>query len=157
MNSDNIDDYLGNQDIVKVANKAASSFSNTLSRDEIQTCILSAMWKAKKKYKEGSKCKLTSYIHKGVVFECLTQRKFNMDKSRSGNTPMYRIEDKNQDIDRIDMLDQLQVCPDPQLVYDRFYRNMTINELAAERGVCGETIRIRLKKNLKKLRHTLSK
>ena len=74
----NIKDYLENEDIIKVANKAASSFSSTLSRDEIQSCILSALWKAKTRYKSGGRCKLTSFIHQGVVYECLTQRKFNL-------------------------------------------------------------------------------
>ena len=153
MSDQNIDDYLNNQNIVKVANKAASSFSKTLSRDEIQTCILSALWKAKKKYREGSKCKLTSYIHRGVVFECLTQRKFNLEKSKQLT---ISVPDRKNDVETIDMLDQIQVCQDPDLIYDRFYKGMTINEMARERGVCGETIRIRLKKNLKKLKYAMS-
>ena len=148
-----IEDCLKDQNIVRVANKAASSFSNILSRDEIQTCILSALWKAKKKYKVGSKCKFTSYIHRGVVFECLTQRKFNLAKS---SQLTISIPDSKNDIETIDMLDQIKMCEDPELIYDRFYKNMTIKEIAQDRGVCGETIRIRLKKNLKKLRYLMS-
>lgn len=151
--SNNIEDYLSNDDIIKVANKAASSFSGTLSRDEIQSCILSALWKAKKRYKEGSKCKLTSFIHKGVVFECLTQRKFNLAKT---SQLTISVPEKRNDTERVDMLDQIQQCDDPELIYDRFYKNMTINEIAEDRGVCGETIRIRLKKNLKKLRQSMT-
>tara|TARA_Y100001973_G_C5202978_1_gene339228 strand:- start:44 stop:511 length:468 start_codon:yes stop_codon:yes gene_type:complete len=151
--SSNIEDYLSNEDIIKVANKAASSFSPTLSRDEIQSCILSALWKAKKRYKEGSKCKLTSFIHRGVVFECLTQRKFNIAKTKQLT---ISVQEKRDDTERIDMLDEIEQCDDPSLIFDRFYKNMTINEIAKDRGVCGETIRIRLKKNLKKLRQSIS-
>ena len=151
--NNNIEDYLSNDDIVKVANKAASSFSGTLSRDEIQSCILSALWKAKKRYKQGSKCKLTSFIHRGVVFECLTQRKFNLAKTCQLT---ISVPEKRNDTERVDMLDQIQQCDDPELVYDRFYKSMTINEIAKDRGVCGETIRIRLKKNLKKLRQSMT-
>jgi DNA-directed RNA polymerase specialized sigma24 family protein len=58
----------------------------------------------------------------------------------------------------VDMLDTINTkCEDPSLVIDRFYNNMTIGELAKARGVCGETIRIRLKKNLEKLRLSLTK
>jgi DNA-directed RNA polymerase specialized sigma subunit len=149
-----IDDCLKNEDVIRVANKAASSFSNVLSRDEMQTCILSALWKAKNKYIEGSKCKFTSYVHRGVVFECLTQRKFNLAKTNQLN---FNVPDRKNDLERIDMLDEIQQCDDPELIYDRFYKNMTIKEIAKSRGVCGETIRIRLKKNLKKLRHSMSK
>ncbi|MQF98082.1 MAG: hypothetical protein FI729_00930 [SAR202 cluster bacterium] len=151
--SNGIEDYLSNEDIVKVANKAASSFSSTLSRDEIQSCILSALWKAKKRYKTGSKCKLTSFIHRGVVFECLTQRKFNLART---NQLTISVPEKRNDTERVDMLDEIQQCDDPELIYDRFYKNMTINEIAKDRGVCGETIRIRLQKNLKKLRKSMS-
>lgn len=151
--SNSIEDYLSNEDIVKVANKAASSFSSTLSRDEIQSCILSALWKAKKRYKLGSKCKLTSFIHRGVVFECLTQRKFNLART---NQLTISVPEKRNDTERVDMLDEIQQCDDPELIYDRFYKNMTINEIAKDRGVCGETIRIRLQKNLKKLRKSMS-
>ena len=148
-----IEDYLSNDDIIRVANKAASSFSGILSRDEIQSCILSALWKAKRRYKEGSTCKLTSFIHRGVQFECLTQRKFNLAKTAQLT---ISVPDKRDDIERVDMLDQIQQCDDPELIYDRFYKSMTISEIAKARGVCGETIRIRLKKNLKKLRQSMS-
>ena len=36
-------------------------------------------------------------------------------------------------------------CDDPDLMYDRYYNNMTIKEIAQQRGVCGETIRIKIK------------
>ena len=149
-----IEEILKDQNIVRIANKAASSFASVLSRDEIQTCILSALWKAKKKYKPNSKCKFTSYLHKGVVFECLTQRKFNLEKTKQLT---ISIEDKKSGTDTVDMLDQINACEDPELIYDRFYKNMTIKEIATDRGVCGETIRIRLKKNLKKLKYAMSK
>ena len=32
-----------------------------------------------------------------------------------------------------------------EYLYDRYYKNMTIKEIAQERGVCGETIRIKIK------------
>ena len=56
------------------------------------------------------------------------------------------------------MLDEINfACEDPTLILDRFYKNMSIKEIAESRGVCGETIRIRINKNLKKLQNSLSK
>ena len=52
----------------------------------------------------------------------------------------------------MEILDLINNCDDPDLIYDRFYKNMTITELAQERGVCGETIRIKIKKTLKRLK-----
>lgn len=151
-----IDKYLNDSDVMSVAYGAASSFSTSLSKDEIQSCILNALWRAANRYNKRNKMKFTSYLHNGVVFECLSQRKFN--KSKRLSVLHDNIEDERDPIGEIDMMDTINTkCDDPTLIVDRFYKNMTIKELAKSRGVCGETIRIRLKKNLEKLRISLSK
>lgn len=151
-----IDKYLNDPDVMRVAYNAASSFNSSLSKDEIQSCILNALWRSASKYNKRNKTKFTSYLHNGVVYECLSQRKFNQSKRTS--VLHENIEDKRNPIAEIDMMDTIKVkCDDPTLVIDCFYKNMTIKELAQDRGVCGETIRIRLKKNLEKLRFSLAK
>lgn len=162
--SDKLNNYLNDEDVMKVAHSAAASFSGVLSKDEIYTCILNAIWKASEKYLEngpdgdGRTTKFTSYLHNGVVFECLTQRKFNANRasvSLNRHNPSFLC--GNDETASIDMLDEIsRKCDDPVLVYDRFYKNMSIKELAEIRGVTGEAIRIRLKKNLKKLKKSLS-
>lgn len=172
-----IDQLLNNESVMKVSNSAAQSFRGVLSNDEINTCIINAIWKASEKFDESkSNCKFTTYVHKGVVFECLSQRKFNLNH----NTPHRSVKSLDRLVasglvssgviskggrhpgvswpgfESVDMIDEMSdKCDDPQLIYDRFYKNMTIKELAKARGVCGETIRIRLKKNLKKLKLSL--
>lgn len=149
---DQMEHKLKDRNITGVCNKAASTFTSTLSPDEIQTCILSALWKAMARYKEDGRCKFTTYLYRGVVMECLTQQKFNLSH-RSPHRTHHNIPDRKDHYARVDLLDEINTrCEDPDLVYDRFYKNMTIKELAKQRGVCGETIRIKLKKNLKKLR-----
>jgi DNA-directed RNA polymerase specialized sigma24 family protein len=141
---------------MRVAYGAASSFSHSLSKDEIQSCILNALWRATNKYNKRNKTKFTSYLHQGVVYECLSQKKFN--KSKRSQVLHENIQDFYDPTIAVDMLDTINTkCEDPSLVIDRFYNNMTIGELAKARGVCGETIRIRLKKNLEKLRLSLTK
>lgn len=144
-------------DLEKIAYKAARSFSGRLSQDEIQSCILNAFWKSLEKYKKDKNCKFTTYFYKGVLMECLTQNKFNFNKTSSkihDNMP----HSNNHGIDTIDMLDDINTyCDDPSIIYDRFYNNMSINEIAANLGVCNETIRIKIKKNLNKLKRNLSR
>jgi len=154
--SKKIDRYLNDSNVMRIAYSAASSFSPCLSRDEIQSCILNALWRAANKYNKRNKMKFTSYLYNGVIFECLSQRKFNLSKKAA--TLHENVKDSYDPIVDIDMMDTINIkCEDPKLVIDRFYNNMTINELAKDRGVCGETIRIRLKKNLEKLRYSLAK
>ena len=55
------------------------------------------------------------------------------------------------------MLDEVETCcEEPDLIYDRFYKNMTVKEIAKNKGVCSETIRVRINKNLTKLRAKFS-
>ena len=70
-----IEELLKDQDIMKVSESAASSFRGSLTEDEIQNCIYNAVWRASKMYDFTKGTKLTSYIHKGVKFECLSQKK----------------------------------------------------------------------------------
>jgi hypothetical protein len=83
--------------------------------------------------------------------ECLTQQKFNLNQSKHQNIHKNVPDPIDYNL-RIEMLDLISGCEDPELIYDRFYKNMTIKELAKSRGVCGETIRIKIKKNLKRLK-----
>ncbi len=56
------------------------------------------------------------------------------------------------------MLDELKAhCDDFDLIFKRFYENMSVREIASSRGVSGETIRIKIKKNLAKLRTRMVK
>ena len=69
-------------DIVKISKRAGSTFRDSLSSEEIETCMLNAIYKALDKYEEGSQCKFTTYLYKGVQMECLTQKKFNIKGKR---------------------------------------------------------------------------
>lgn len=153
--SEKIERYLNDPDIMRVAWNAASSFSNSLSQDEIQSCIMNALWRASDRFNKRQKTKFTSYLHNGVKYECLSQRKFN--RSKKAQMLHENVEDTYDPTATVDMVDMIETrCDDPALVIDRFYNGLTIKELAEKRAVCGETIRIRLKKNLEKLRVSLT-
>jgi DNA-directed RNA polymerase specialized sigma subunit len=139
-------------DLERIASRASYSFFGVLSESEIESCILSAFWKASEKFNSSKNCKFTTYFYNGVVMECLTQKKFNLNKPAS---KIYEnaLSSNNKDIESIDMLDEINThCDDPELMYNRYYKNMSVREIALTRGVCSETIRIKIKKNLTKLR-----
>lgn len=150
-----IEDLLKDNDIKRVSQSAASSFRNVLSEDEIESCITNAIWKASKKYEPQHNTKFTSYVHRGVKLACLGLVRLNKDckVSLDNFDAKNNISGKFNGFNEIDMMDIISSCDDPELIYDRFYKNMTISELAIARGVCGETIRIRLEKNLKKIKN----
>ena len=151
------DPKLTKGDLERIASKASYSFLVVLSEQEVESCILNAYWKATSRYSSKKNTKFTTFFYKGVLMECLTQKKFNLNK------PSYRIYENiayknNQDIEKIDMLDEIQThCDDPDLLLERFYQNMSVREIAKSRGVSGETIRIKIKKNLAKLRSKMTR
>jgi len=154
----NFNKLLQDDEIKKISNNAANSFRGVLSSGEIDTCIMNALWKADNTYDESKNCKFFTYLHNGVVFECLTQKKSNQSGGVSIDTHnnSHRIVDRYNEFSRVDMQDEINKrCDDPDLIFDRFYMNKTVSEIAKDRGVCGETIRIKLNKNLKKLKLSL--
>jgi DNA-directed RNA polymerase specialized sigma24 family protein len=151
-----IESHLNNPDIINIAYKAASSFIGKLSKDEIQNCVVTAIWRSMSEFDPTRGLKFSSYVYKAVLYECLSQRKLN--RYKYPGLLDRDVVDQYNPIEKIDMIDTIRgKCDDPDLIIDRFYHNMSIRELARARNVCGETIRIRIGKNLKKLKSELKK
>ncbi len=152
---DKYEQYLNDVDTMKIAYNAASSFKNSLTSEEIQNCVLKALFRAVNKYKKSNNVKFTSYLHNGVRFECLGQVKINKSNKHQLTSA---IPDPKNPMAEFEMRDVIEsVCDDPEIIFDRFYKNMTITEIAKSRKVCGETVRIRIGKNLEKMRISLKK
>lgn len=146
----NFDKLMQDENIVKIARRAAAGFSKTLSRDEIYTCILNAIWKASERHDPELGAKFTTYLYNGVVMECLTQQKFNSSKNC---LPIHNNVPENKDfVNSLELMDNIDQCDDPKVIIDYYFNNKSIKEIAQEMGVCGETIRLKIKKNLKKLK-----
>jgi len=47
------------------------------------------------------------------------------------------------------MLDEIKNCKDPDIMYDRFYNNKTLREIAKGKSLTKEAVRLRIQKNLK--------
>lgn len=151
----NCEHYFNDVEVMKVAQNAAASFRESLSQDEIKSCILNAILRASRKYDKRNGTKFTSYLHNGVILECLNQYKSNKKKTQSLN---IHIQDKSNYVSDFETRDLIEsVCDDPELVLDRFFGNMTVKELSKKMKVSGETIRVRLNKNLEKVRRELEK
>ena len=126
-------------------------------------CQKRKRWKSIKKFDPSKNTKFTTYLYNGVVMECLTQKKFNHQNARQSpqNLRIYEniasCPESSRRLERVDMLDEVETCcEEPDLIYDRFYKNMTVKEIAKNKGVCSETIRVRINKNLTKLRAKFS-
>jgi|TARA_R100000482_G_C5119013_1_gene144641 DNA-directed RNA polymerase specialized sigma subunit len=151
-----LEDVLEDQDLIKIANKAAQQFSEKLSQDEIKNCILGAMWSASNNYKEGKKTKFSTYLYKGVFFECLKQLKMNEKSIGFTNREFVGHVVPQKSIDNIELMDEINACQDPDIIIEKFFFNSTLKDMAKKRGVSKETIRFKLKKNINFLKSRLS-
>lgn len=150
-----LEEILKDQDMIKIANKAAQSFSEVLSKDDIENCILSAAWVAVNNFDESKKTKFSTYLYKGVYYECLKQIKIQK-KSALTNRNLMNYSTINSEVSKIDLFDEIGACANPDIIFDKFYSNMTLDEIAKKKGVSKETIRFRLKKDINLLKTRLS-
>jgi DNA-directed RNA polymerase specialized sigma subunit len=150
-----LEEILKDEDMVRIAHKAAQSFSEVLSGDEIENCILSAAWVAVNNFDVEKNTKFSTYLYKGVYYECLKQLKQN-NKSALTNRNLMNYTSSNSDVSRIDLMDEIKSCSNPDIIVDKFYGNMTLDEIAKKNGVSKETIRFKLKKDINFLKSRLS-
>ena len=61
----------------------------------------------------------------------------------------------SQDL-KFEIKDEIENCEDPDILYDRYYNNMTLTEIANKKNTSYETIRNKIKKNLKIIKKRIS-
>lgn len=151
--NEKIQELIKDINIIKLSQKATSRFS-TLSKSEKQTCVLNAIWKAISKYDESFGVKFTTFLYKGIVFECLTQAKF-----ANANRQFAQINNNMQDRynyhDNLDLLDELENDTNSEILKDKFVRGLSIKEIAKKDKVCVENIRRKINKSCKKIKQKI--
>lgn len=155
---------LEDKETMNIANYAASGYYNALTKDEIENCIYSAVWNALEKFDESRGVKFSTFLHRGVRLQCQKRLNFNKKYKTSeyyDNTNYSRLNPKiksktySQDL-KFELKDEIENCEDPDILYDRFYKNMTLNEIAENKNTSYETIRNKIKKNLKIIKKRIS-
>lgn len=142
---------LENKDYQALMHKAASSFSRQLSKDEIHTCKLHAMWKSLKNWDKNKASKFTTYLYNGVRFECIREVKFKKKDHGMGGRDLDQIcSSGNMHIGEVDILDEIKALPDAEIMLDRA-KNYTIKEISDKHDINRETIRRKIKNSSKVL------
>ena len=147
---------LDDKDIVNVANSAAKKYVNILSKDEIQDCIMNGVWYSLQRFDESRGVKFTTFVHKGVVIQCQKRIKFNT-RQRSLDLIPECTKCSSDFRLKIEMQDEVDNCEDQSIIYDRFYKNMTLDEMAKVRHVTPQTIRNKISKNISQIRNRFLK
>jgi len=140
-----------NKDYINIMHKASQRFRNQLDADIINSCQLTALWKALQSFDISKNVKFTTFLYKGVFMECMKEIKiYNKGKRCVGklheNIPQSFY---NQEI--VELKDELGNEEDYELLVDRFISRMTINEIALSKKTNREKIRKRINRIVEKL------
>tara|TARA_Y100000593_G_scaffold49662_3_gene93611 strand:- start:25833 stop:26297 length:465 start_codon:yes stop_codon:yes gene_type:complete len=151
-----IKETLKDPDVNGIVKSVTSRFRNSLNQDELEGCTLNAVSDALNSYDPEKKSKFTTYLHRGLQIQCLTQIKKNerprTDYARVKSNVDYRFQIKQQ---VMDVMDELERIKEGQMVVDKFLYNYSNKEIAIKNGIHPETVRIKIKNILEKLRHRM--
>ena len=155
---------LEDKETMNIANCAASGYSIALTKDEIENCIYNAVWNALDKFDESKGAKFSTFLHRGVRLQCQKRLNFNKrykttnyyeDSVSSKFNTNIKNQAYSQDL-KFELKDEIENCEDPDILYDRYYKNMTLTEIAKKKNTSYETIRNKIKKNLQIIKNRIS-
>lgn len=141
-----IEDALNNKDFQKVMHKASNRFVRQLDPDTVQSCQMTALWRAMSKFDHSRGTKFMTYLYKCVFVECLKETKFVNKGRQAGQRKLHdNIEAARNDssLTLVDIMDEVKNEEEAALLRDKL-ANKTIAEMAESRNVSRETVRRQL-------------
>lgn len=159
----NFEELVNNAEVQKIGYKAALKFKKQLSKEEIDSCFMLALWKACDKYNpEYDSSKIASFFtffYRGVLFECMklckSNSSFNNNLSKiKSSKNINKIKNSYKEMGFVDFetqdfgLNQ----KDSNVLIDRFWNNKTLKELAIENNISPQSMKKRINKILKNIK-----
>ena len=115
-----------------------NSFTKNCNNDSLREEIINekeyVIYNSVLKYDETKGTKFSTFLHRGVRLQCQKRLNFNKRYKTSqyyeeGVVGKFSQNIKNnsysQDL-KIELKDEIENCEDPDIIYDRFYNNMTL-------------------------------
>lgn len=151
-----------NSEIQKIGYKAAGRFKKQLSKEEIDSCFLTALWKACENYNPDYDPKkiasFYTFLYKGVTFECMklckknNTYKNNLNKIKNRNNSKIKSSYNEKFFSDFDAKDFGLNDIESQILIERFWENKTLKEISKKNNVSPQAIRKRIAKILLKLK-----
>ena len=141
---------------VKILNKVCSKYSRIIPKDELDRCKLIALWEALKAYDPEKGQKFTSFLYKRADWECKKQLYAINKHSKSVEYQEYY--GLCNDVELAEIKDLLQKLH-PRLrtvIKQRFFDNLTMEEIGKKNNYSRETARRYIISALEKLREYVS-
>ncbi len=151
--NDKIETALKDPDITALTRSVTQRYKRTLNEDEIRSCVLVALSRAITSFDPSKNSKFTTYLHKGLKIECLTQIKKNKPLLKYSSQVSSKIDNKSEiKMMIMEVMEEIEKLKDGHLVVDKYLNNYTSKEIAKKNGIHKETVRVKIKKTLETLR-----
>jgi RNA polymerase sigma factor (sigma-70 family) len=158
------DELINDKEIQNIGYKAALKFKRQLDKEEIDSCFMTALWKACKAYDPNynapeKMASFKTFFYKGVLFECMKLTKSNnafkeninkiknsknINKIRGFYEESSLKDTENQDFG----LNQ----KDSDVLIQRFWQGKSLKELANQNNISQQAMKKRINKILNKIK-----
>lgn len=130
--------------------KASSAFKKFISKEELESCKMVALWQSMQDWRLDGGQKFESYLYQKVKWECLRVCTQEFKYKKRNRELIHDIQTRKNE----NLLDLLEILdPSEQdLLTQRFLHNMTLKEIGTLHGYSYETARKKIKKILSKLK-----
>jgi len=139
----NIENYLKDPNIKGIINSVSSRFNKSIDMDDISSISNVTLWKCINKYDPTKGAKFTSYLYQQLLYAFKNELKRNKFEFSSD-----KIETQADFSVKSEVFDIMESIPSnmKNVLHQRYFDNMTINEIAKANGYSRETARRRLNK-----------
>jgi len=153
---ENIKTLCHNRDLIKIGRKITKTFYS-LNLNDRENCILVALWKCISRYdpEKFSHSSFTSYFYRGLEIECLTWNKGH----KRGYHPTHPCKEstkRDDSLEHVDLMDEIEKDENYSILYDRFFLNLSIRQIAVDHNCSYEFIRGKINKSISRIRTNLT-
>ncbi len=140
-----------NKNIIRSVTK---KYSSVLSDDMQKTCGMQGLWKCIQNHRDERGSKFTTSLFMHVDWECkrevssMLSKKHQMSLLGDSDIEIPSLTASGETSELLDILPEKQ----KQLVYQRYYENMTLQEIGEKNGYSKEAARQNINKVIDKLK-----
>lgn len=139
----NIENYLKDPNIKGIMNAVSSRFNKSIDADDLSSISNVTLWRCINKYDSTKGAKFTSYLYQQLLYAFKNELKKKRVEFSSDKIEMQiDFSTKNEVFDIMESLPHKM----KNVLRQRYFDNMTINEIAKANGYSRETARRRLNK-----------
>lgn len=130
--------------------KASSAFQKLISKEELESCKMVALWQSMQDWRFDGGQKFESYLYQKVKWECLRVCIKEFKYKKRNRELVHDIKTKKSEslVDVLEILDPSEQT----LIIQRYIYNMTLKEIGIQHGYSYETARKKIKKILLKIK-----